>query len=175
MALPTDIASIESAADFDDGSHSYLFYTNTDGSIAYYVSNTTTESNKTTYNPSSIKIAGKYVYSAPRRVSAVSYTYNHQKEIRVYYVTRETTGTGPVRYLLNELCKTGKGDWYDGELNSNPVYCSERCSITANVGEGQHNLKVFFKNEQNVPSIAWVGLGETQWTNRRLNGVSYDD
>ena len=76
MSLPADFSAIESA------DYSYLFYTRTNGTIAYLKSNTTHEGNDTTYTASSVTYSNSTVIAAVPRLSAVAYTLHGKREVR---------------------------------------------------------------------------------------------
>ncbi|KAI1085476.1 hypothetical protein F5B20DRAFT_518481 [Whalleya microplaca] len=160
MALPTDFSAIESA------DYSYLFYTRPNGAIAFLKSNTTHEDPDTKYSPSNVISAGNTVEASVPRVSAVSYTLHGNREIRLYYIVKKAKGSG---HQLAELCQTNGGEWKPGVLNKNNVTCSEKSLISANVENGQGDLKVFFMDPDGQPGVAWVTLGQTTWSQHLLD------
>jgi hypothetical protein len=67
------------------------------------------------------------------------------------------------------MCRTDGGDWYPGALDKNNITCSESSLISANVENGQGDLKIFFMDPDGLPGVAWVVLGQTSWAQHLLD------
>ena len=66
--------------------------------------------------------------------------------------------------------KTNNGEWSDGVLTSNRLNITSDSLISADVGNGVGDLKVYYNTKDdddvNVPAMASVVVGQTTWTNR---------
>ncbi|RYO75798.1 hypothetical protein DL766_000191 [Monosporascus sp. MC13-8B] len=167
MASPTSISAVESK------DISILYYTRSGGQIASLTSQKSGEDPKNPeYVTANVMLGGNTVSAAAPQVTAVAYTLNDSREIRLYYID----GNDQDGYQLKELCKTNDGDWYDGTLNDNGVTATKDSLLAANVEDGQGDLKVFFQRQKGGNKdtwVAWVVLGQTTWSQRKVYSGTY--
>ncbi|RYP17123.1 hypothetical protein DL765_004742 [Monosporascus sp. GIB2] len=167
MASPTSMSAVES------NGISILYYTRSNGQIASLTAQISPEDPENPeYVTANIMFSGNAVSAAAPQVTAVAYTLEGNREIRLYYIA----GNDQDGYKLKELCKTNDEDWKNGTLSNNGFVATKDSLLAANVEDRQGDLKVFFQRQnegKKEPWVAWVVLGQTTWSQRRVYSGTY--
>lgn len=156
MSVPQSYSAVES------NGNSVLFYAKRDGTVASLVQKGSGQQ----YDAQDVVTGGKTVTTDVPYISAVAYTDKwNKKQIRVYYIAKNRDED---KYQLKEICRTDGGFWYEGALDTNYVWVSEKSRIAANVEYGQGDLKVFYLNERDLVYEVSVSLTDERWYTPRL-------